>query len=159
MNRNSVNRNLGNRKEPHNLLLELEKTHRDHQTQLQALHPWQEYCMNARRSGKGIFWALPEVCLFASRQRRSSYKTPAPQRALKSMLFSHRKQNERKRFQLSVKFPAPAPKHRRARIIQRMSLQCSLSYQNEAFCLQLRLRNSRVVCMKHSRTLQPLPEP
>lgn len=40
-----------------------------------------------------------------------------------------------------------------------MSLQCSLSYQNEAFCLQLGLRNSRVVWMKHSRAVQPLPEP
>lgn len=58
-----------------------------------------------------------------------------------------------------MKFPAYAPKHRRAGVIQRMSLQCSLSYQNEAFCLQLGLRNSRVVWMKHSRTLQPLPEP
>lgn len=76
-----------------------------------------------------------------------------------SQCFSLTEKNERKIFQLSVKFPAPAPKHRRAGIIQRMSLQCSLSYQNEAFCLQLGLRNSRVVWMKHSRAVSLCQNP
>lgn len=84
-------------------------------------------CMNVvRRNGREIFWALPEMCLLALRQRGSSYKAATPWRTPKSMLFSHRK-SKSKTFQLSVKFPASAPKHRRAGISQRISFQSFLS--------------------------------
>ena len=57
---------------------------------------------------------------------RVQLQSTTPWRTPKSMLFSHSK-NERKMFQPFVKFPTPTPKHRRAGIIQRISLQCFLS--------------------------------
>lgn len=82
-------------------------------------------CMDAvRRSGKGTFWVLPEMCLVALKQRRSSYKTPTLWRTPKSMFFSHRTEERKKKSLLSVQFPASAPKHRSAGITQRLSLQC-----------------------------------
>lgn len=133
----------------------LEKSPRDHQIQLQTLHPWQE----CRKEWEGNILGTTRgvsVCLQAE---KTQLQNTSSLESTQLNAFLPETKNERKRFQLSVKFPAPAPKHRRAGIIQRMSLQCSLSYQNEAFCLQLGLRNSRVVWMKRSRALQPLPEP
>lgn len=133
---------------------------RDHQMQL--LHPRQEGCaapVQGGAAGEHSGHCQRFVCVSPGRGGPATNQQLLGEHSAQCFPLTEKNKNEIKRFQLPVKFPAPAPKHRRAGIIQRMSLQCSLSYQNEAFCLQLRLRNSRVVWMRHSRTLQPLPEP